>query len=316
MTTATTPRPPGSSGPSSGPETAGRAERADRAPSPTASAAAPDADTPPGALEAAAAEAVLGANPFVGLNLAQAVQAAGRLLTRLGVKPKVVARHTARLAAELARVLVGRSSVAPAKGDKRWSDPAWQENPAYRRLQQAYLAICQELDRAIDDAGLDVKSDLRGRFAMAIVTEALAPTNTVINPSALKRAFDTGGASIWRGAKHFVSDLRHNGGMPTTVDRSPFVVGETVARTPGAVVFRNEVLELVQYSPTTERVREVPLVYLPPQINKFYILELAPGRSLIEYMVGQGFTWFTVCWCNPGKQHADLVLFTYAGAIL
>jgi polyhydroxyalkanoate synthase len=269
-----------------------------------------------GALEAVAVEAVLGANPFVGLNARQVVAAAGRLLTRLGLRPRLVARHTARLAKDLALVMAGRSDIAPAKGDKRWADPAWQENPAYRRLQQTYLAVCAILDRAIADAGLDVKSDQRGRFAMGIVTEALAPTNTPINPSAIKRAFDTGGLSVLRGAKHLASDLWSNGGMPRTVDTRPFVVGETVARTPGAVVFRNEVLELIQYTPTTERVGSVPLLYVPPQINKYYILDLAPGRSLVEHMVGEGVTWFTVSWRNPGKEHSSWDLSTYAGALL
>ena len=300
MTTATTPRP---APPAPAPEAASSAARS-------------GADVPDGALEAAAAEAVLGANPFVGLNPRQVVEAAGRLLTRLGLRPRVVAKHTARLAAELARIVLGRSDVAPAKGDKRWSDPAWQENPAYRRVQQIYLAVCQEIDRAIDDAGLDVKSDMRGRFAVGILTEALAPTNTLLNPAALKRAFDTGGGSLVNGAKHLIRDLRTNGGMPSTVDRSPFVVGETVARTPGQVIFRSEVLELIQYQPTTERVREVPLVYVPPQINKFYILDLAPGRSLIEYVVGQGVQFFTISWRNPGPEQADWDLDTYARAVI
>jgi polyhydroxyalkanoate synthase len=269
-----------------------------------------------GALEAVAVEAVLGANPFVGLSARQVVAAAGRLLTRLGLRPRLVARHTARLAKDLALVLAGRSDIAPARGDKRWADPAWQENPAYRRLQQTYLAVCATLDRAIADAGLDVKSDQRGRFAMGIVTEALAPTNTPINPSAIKRAFDTGGLSAVRGARHLAADLWSNGGMPRTVDSRPFVVGETVARTPGAVVFRNEVLELIQYAPTTQRVGSVPLLYVPPQINKYYILDLAPGRSLVEHMVGEGVTWFTVSWRNPGKEHSSWDLSTYAGALL
>ncbi len=275
-----------------------------------------DAGTGLGALEAVAVEAVLGANPFVGLSPRQVVAAASRLLTRLGLRPKVVARHSARLARDLAVVVAGRSDIAPAKGDKRWTDPAWQENPVYRRVQQTYLAVCATLDRAIADAGLDVKSDMRGRFAMGIVTEALAPTNTLLNPSAVKRAFDTGGLSLLRGARHFVSDLRHNGGMPRTVDTRPFVVGKTLATTPGAVVFRNDVLELIQYTPVTERVSDVPVVYLPPQINKYYILDLAPGRSLVEHMVGRGVTWFTVSWRNPGKEHASWDLSTYAGAVL
>ena len=273
-------------------------------------------DGSPGSLEAVAVEAVLGANPFVSLSPPQIVLAAGRLLTRLGLRPRVVAKHTAQLARELAIVVAGRSDLAPAKGDKRWSDPAWQLNPLYRRLQQTYLAVCATVDQAITDADLDIKSDLRGRFAMGIVTEALAPTNSLANPAALKRAFDTGGASLVKGARALVSDLRHNGGMPSTVDRRSFVVGETVARTPGAVVFHNEVLELIQYTPTTPQVHGTPVIYVPPQINKFYILDLAEGRSLTEYGVAQGIPWFTVSWRNPTKEQSDWDLSTYAGALI
>jgi polyhydroxyalkanoate synthase subunit PhaC len=290
-----------------------RATAPDTGPAPSAGTGA-DADA--SALEAVAAEAVLGANPFVSLTAAQIVAAAGRLLTRLGLKPRAVARQLGLLAKDLATVAAGRSELAPAKGDKRWADPAWQENPIYRRWQQAYLAVCAAVDRAIEEADLDVKSDMRGRFAMGLITEAVAPTNNLLHPSVLKRAFDTGGGSLVRGARHLVSDLRHNGGMPSTVDRRPFVVGETVARTPGQVVFRNEVLELIQYEPSTETVAAVPLVYIPPQINKYYVLDLAPGRSLLEYAVGQGVTVFTVSWRNPGKDQAHWDLDTYAGALL
>lgn len=275
-----------------------------------------DAEPSEDSLEAVAVEAILGANPFVGLSSQQVLAAAGRLLTRLGLRPRVVVRHTAQLAKALALVAAGRSDIVPAKGDKRWVDPTWRENPAYRRAQQTYLAICAAIDRAIGEADLDVKSDLRGRFAVGIVTEALAPTNSLLHPAAVKRAFETGGRSVLRGGAHFVTDLRRNGGMPRTVDRRPFVVGETLARTPGAVVFRNEVMELLSYTPTTERVGVVPLVYVPPQINKYYILDLAPGRSLTEYMIGQGVTWFTVSWRNPTRQQASWDLSTYAGALL
>lgn len=267
-------------------------------------------------LEETAVEAVLGANPFVGLNTRQVVSAAGRLLARSGLHPRAVAAVTARLAKDLVLVTAGRSDIAPKKGDKRWSDPAWEENPVYRRVQQTYLAVCRAVDAAVDAADLDVKSDLRGRFAMGILTEALAPTNTPLNPSVLKRAFDTAGLSLLTGARHAAGDLVRNGGMPSTVDSRPFVVGKTVACTPGEVVFRNDVLELLQYDATTERVSEVPLLYVPPQINKYYVLDLAPGRSLVEYAVSQGVTFFTVSWRNPTPAQADWDLSTYGAAIL
>jgi polyhydroxyalkanoate synthase subunit PhaC len=273
-------------------------------------------DGPPAPLEEVAAEAVLGANPFVGLSVPQVVAAAGRVLTRLGLRPRVVARSLGLLARDLVQVAAGRSELVPARNDKRWSDPAWRDNAVYRRMQQTYLAVTTAVDRAITESGLDVKSELRGRFALGIITEALAPTNNPLQPAVLKQVIDTGGGSLVAGVRHLVSDLRHNGGMPSTVDRRPFVVGETLGATPGQVVFRNEVLELLRYAPATETVHEVPLVYVPPQINKFYVLDLAPGRSLVEYAVGQGIPWFTVSWRNPGPEHADWDLDTYTGALL
>lgn len=261
-------------------------------------------------------DALLAANPFVGLNLQQIVSAFGRVLLRLGLRPRVVARRTANLAKQLALVLAGREVVAPPRSDKRWADPAWRENPAYRRLQQAYLAVAAELDRAITDAGLDTKSEARGKFAAAIIVEGLAPSNSPINPSVLKRAFDTGGGSLLTGLRHAVSDIRGNHGMPRTVDRRPFVVGESIAVTPGAVVHRSPVLELVQYAPTTEQVHEVPVVYVPPQINKYYVLDLAPGRSFVENALGAGLQFFAVSYANPGPSRRDWGLDAYVEAIL
>jgi polyhydroxyalkanoate synthase len=267
-------------------------------------------------VEAPALDAMLGANPFVGLSTRQVAAAAGRLLSRLGLRPRVVLRQTGLLTRDLVKVAAGRGERPPARGDKRWSDPAWQGNPVYWRVQQTYLAVCATVDRAIDEADLEVKSDLRGRFAAAMITEALAPSNSLLNPAVLKRAFETGGFSLLRGARNAVSDLRHNGGMPSTADRRPFVAGSTVAQTPGSVVFRNEVLELLQYAATTATVHEIPLVYVPPQINKYYILDLARNRSLTEYAVSRGTTFFTVSWRNPGKEQAGWDLSTYAGALL
>ncbi len=261
-------------------------------------------------------DALLAANPFVGLNLGQIVSAFGRVLIRLGLRPTVVARRSAALAADLAKVLAGREVVTPARGDKRWADAAWRENFAYRRLQQAYLAVSAALDQAIEEAGLDAKSEARGKFATAIIVEGLAPSNTPLNPSVVKRAFDTGGRSLLTGIRHAVSDIRGNHGMPRTVDRRPFVAGETIAVTPGAVVHRSPVLELIQYTPTTGRVREIPVVYVPPQINKYYVLDLAPGRSFVENALANGLQFFAVSYANPGKERRDLGLDAYVEAIL
>lgn len=148
------------------------------------------------------------------------------------------------------------------------------------------------MDRAAD---LGWERQERARFLGSIVTGALAPTNTLAeNPKALKRALETGGASAVRGLRNLARDAATNGAMPRMVDTSQFRVGENLACTSGAVVFRDEMFEILQYAPTTPTVRQRPLVIVPPQLNRYFILDLAPGRSLVEYAVGQGIETFMV----------------------
>jgi polyhydroxyalkanoate synthase len=149
------------------------------------------------------------------------------------------------------------------------------------------------------------------------VTSALAPTNTLLgNPAAVKRAFDTGGRSVVRGVGHMLHDLRRNGGMPRQVDRSAFTVGKDLGVTPGSVVYRDDVIEVIQYEPSTPEVRQRPLVIVPPPIGRFYFLDLRPGRSFVEYAVSRGLSVFMISWRNPTKEQADWGLDTYAGAVL
>lgn len=239
-------------------------------------------------------------------------------VARVAATVPVVAAAGTRLVGELAGVAVGCSGMEPAKGDRRFSDPTWSDNPGYHRLMQAYLAGCRAVGEVVEGADLsDWRSRERARFAAAVLTSTLAPTNTLTgNPAALKRAFETGGASLGRGARTLLSDLRHNGGMPRQVDRNAFVVGQDLAVTPGAVVYRDDVLELLQYRPASDRVRRTPVVVVPPQINKFYFMDLAPGRSLIEYAVSRGQQVYAISWRNPTREHRDWNLDTYGASIL
>jgi polyhydroxyalkanoate synthase len=208
---------------------------------------------------------------------------------------------------------MGRSHVEFKKADQRFADPTWRENPAYRRLGQSYRAWEDAMQRLVDRADVDDATAARARLAATILTSAAAPTNTVLgNPAVLKRAFETGGRSLMRGARNLVRDLRANGGMPSQVDRRPFKVGENLAATPGSVVFRNEVCEVMQYTPTTEQVRERPVLMIPPQINKYYFMDLAPGRSFIEYAISRGLQFFCISWRNPTGEQRDWDLDTYA----
>jgi poly[(R)-3-hydroxyalkanoate] polymerase subunit PhaC len=258
---------------------------------------------------------VLGANPLVGLTRAQIAAAIARLARHLATDPALVLATGLRAGGDLVDVAVGRSAAQPAKGDKRFSHPAWAQNPIFRRLMQAYVVDVAAVMRLVDEVDLDVKSRERARFAVTLLVEALAPTNTLAgNPSALAKAAETRGQSLLTGLRHLAGDIRRNGGMPSTVDTRPFRVGENVAATPGQVVHRTEVFELLQYAPQTETVTARPLVAIPPQINKYYITDIAPGRSLVEHMVQSGIPYFAISWRNPTAAQRDWNLDTYVAA--
>jgi polyhydroxyalkanoate synthase subunit PhaC len=231
--------------------------------------------------------------------------------------PRNVARRVGGFVRELGRVTAGDAEIKPPRGDRRFADPAWQENPIFRRVMQAYLATGSALDGLIRDADLDIQTERRVRFPVENVYDALAPTNFVwSNPAAIKAAVSTRGASFVRGAGHLASDVRTPPRLPAMVDTSEFEVGVNLATTKGAVILREEPFELIQYAPQTEEVRSVPLVLVPPMINKFYIADLAPGRSLLEYLVKQGQQVFVISWRNPEAEHGSWGLDTYAEAIL
>jgi len=226
-------------------------------------------------------------------------------------------RESLALAAELARIAGGGSEITPDRKDWRFADPAWSQNPAYRRVAQSYLAGCAFLDAMVDDLGKDGRPTDKARFLLNIMSSAAAPTNTLAgNPAALKRAFETGGGSLRRGASNWWRDLRHNGGMPATVDRSAFAVGRDLAVTAGAVVDRDARGEVIQYQSATQTVRRRPVLVVPPPIGRFYFLDLRPGRSFVEYAVSRGLQVFMLSWRNPGPEQADWDLDDYAQRVL
>jgi len=234
-------------------------------------------------------------------------------------RPRAVAHEAVTLGRDLVSILRGTDRIAPSPKDKRFADPAWTQNPLYRRIGQGYLALGASLTRLVDEyeaAGADWHDVERARFSINALVSGLAPTNTLPgNPAALKRAFDTGGRSLLRGLGNLVHDVRHNGGLPTQTDRSAFTVGQDLGVTPGRVVYRDDVLELIQYTPTTKQVLERPLVIVPPPIGRFYFLDLRPGRSFVEYAVSQGLTTLMISWRNPTPEQADWNLDTYADGV-
>src|SRR6266568_4216164 len=242
---------------------------------------------------------------------------AAKFAAGLARRPRTTGRCLRSLAAELVRIGAGTSVLAASKRDRRFTDPAWTQNPLLRRLAQAYLAAGQAADQLAGEAGLDWRDEKRVRFGLENLVEALSPSNVpLVNPASAKAAIDTGGRSLLRGGFSLLRDLATPPRIPEMVDKSSFEVGGNVAVTPGAVVARTEVFELIQYRPQTEQVREVPLLLVPPTINKYYALDLAPGRSLAEYLVQNGQQMFVISWRNPDARHAGWGLDTYVEAVL
>ena len=240
-----------------------------------------------------------------------------RLAAALAARPRLVAGRGRQLLGELGRITVGTSQVQPSRRDRRFADPGWAGNPLLRRTMQAYLAAAQAAEGVVAGAGLDEADSERVGFVLTNLVDALAPSNNpLLNPAAAKAAIDTGGGSVLAGLRNFVGDMAAPPRVPTMVEPDAFEVGVDLAVTPGSVVLRTPEFELIQYRPSTATVRQVPMVIVPPVINKFYVMDLAPGRSMVEYLVGRGLQVFMMSWRNPDARHAKWDLDTYGQAIL
>ncbi|MGO9559726.1 MAG: PHA/PHB synthase family protein [Acidimicrobiales bacterium] len=246
----------------------------------------------------AAAAAALAKNP--------AAAAAANARSAIGLVAAAQAAVVRAMGGEMA------GPLSPATGDKRFADPAYADNPLYFLLEQQYLLSAQLVTELMDVAALEGAADSKARFAAKFIVDALAPTNTFAgNPAAVRQALATRGKSVARGAKNMLDDVRNNGGWPSQVDSSGFEVGVNMAATPGAVVYRSDLIELIQYEPQVKRVHSVPLLFCPPWINKYYIMDLAPGKSLIEWAVKHGHTCFAISYRNPDASMRDLSFADY-----
>ena len=265
---------------------------------------------------AGGADANLGPSPFVGFG-PNDIQAGLQMVAEQALRqPWLVLEQQAAFTRDLLLIWSGQSELAPESGDKRFQDSVWQSNPFYRATLQTYLAWGKSLQAFVNNSALDHQNRERARFVVSQLIDALSPTNTLAgNPAALKKLLETGGRSLVRGVSNWLGDVAHNGGMPAMVDKAPFQVGKNIGVSPGAVVFRSEVLELIQYAPQGEQVYGRPLVIVPPQVNKFYVMDLGPGRSLIEHQIKRGVQLFMISWRNPTKEHRDWGLQTYMQAI-
>jgi polyhydroxyalkanoate synthase len=202
-------------------------------------------------------------------------------------------------------------AAAANTGDKRFAAPEWQSNPAYRTLKDIYLLASDWLLRQTSEAD-DLSPAERQRldFHLRQFVDAMSPTLMLVsNPVALRRAIETGGASLADGARNLMRDLKD--GKLSMVDTTAFEPGRNLALTPGKVVFRNKLIELIQYTPSTDTVRQVPLMIIPPWINKYYIMDMQPKNSLVRFLVGQGFTVFMLSWRNPDASMEDTTIEDY-----
>ena len=270
----------------------------------------------PEKIGAKAAETTTAVNGLVGFRRSEVIKSFGLMAGYAAKQPKPFAKHIANYVAEMIEVAKGTSELAPDRKDRRFRDESWQKNPLYKRGMQSWLAMKKELNGWIDDSRMHPADQARARFVTSLLVDALAPTNTLLgNPSAMKMLVHTKGQSLVKGLQNAYHDLTKNGGMPSQVDGRPFKVGENLATSPGAVIFKNEMIEVIQYAPQTDQVYKVPLMVIPPQINKFYATDLAPDKSMVRFLSKMGYQVFAVSWRNPTRQHAHWGLEAYVEAL-
>jgi polyhydroxyalkanoate synthase len=202
------------------------------------------------------------------------------------------------------------SGIALAQGDKRFKDASWREQPYYDLLKQSYLLGSRQLHEFVDRAQVDDKTRLQLRFYARQFIDAMSPSNfPATNPEVIRKAIETRAASLTDGMKNLIDDLQK--GRITRVDESAFEVGRNLATTPGAVIFENELIQLIQYSPQTGEVEKTPLLFVPPCINKYYLLDLGAGNSLVEYAVAQGHQVFLISWRSAVPETGHLTWDDY-----
>ncbi|MFT4101961.1 MAG: alpha/beta fold hydrolase [Burkholderiaceae bacterium] len=260
---------------------------------------------------------MLGPNPFIGLRPETFLEAYRDLLEQATLYPTLAMEETAALVRELMAVYAGSSILAPEAGDKRFTGDVWRDNPFYRITLQSYLAWSTSLRNFIDRSSLEADNKARAHFVFSSLTDAFAPTNTLLgNPDALKKTIETRGENLLAGFRNYISDLVKNDGLPSQVDKAAFKVGGNLAVSPGEVVFRSPILELIQYAPATKTVHARPHLFVAPEVNKFYVFDLAPGKSMIEYLLDSGFQVFAISWRNPKAEHRDWGMDAYVTDLL
>lgn len=266
-------------------------------------------------LEHEAAQSTTALGPLVGLAREDFVGAIALLLRETARDPTRTFRHMQTLGEDVVKILSGQSELAPDPKDKRFMDPAWRYNPFFRAGAQYYLAVQKGMKHWLEELQLDELERDRANFISNIIIDSLSPTNTLAgNPAAQKRVIDSGGLSLVKGLKNAYNDLINNQGMVSQVDKKPFRLGENIASSKGSVIYRDAMMELIQYAPTTDQVYAIPQLTIPPQINKMYINDLSPEKSVVKWQVDNGIQCFVISWKNPSKDEGHWGMDDYVGA--
>ncbi|MEM9699315.1 MAG: alpha/beta fold hydrolase [Pseudomonadota bacterium] len=263
-----------------------------------------------------AAENTLALNPLVSLRAEDMFGAGTNLMRAMAAQPTAIMEQWMAFAKDAGSILSGTSEIAPDPKDRRFADSGWQNNPFAKGMMQAYLSWADKVTKTVEELDLPDKDAARARLATSVFIDTMAPSNNFfINPTALKTFFETGVKRAVNGIQNLVKDIAENDGLPSSVDTSKFQVGQNLAVTPGDVVFRNEVIELVTYRPTTDKVYRRPLFIVPPQINKYYSVDMSPGKSMIEFLLANGIQPYCISWRNPTAEHRDWGMATYIEAL-
>lgn len=266
-------------------------------------------------LEDEAAQYTSALGPLIGLTREDIFGAVAVMLRETASDPQRLMKHSQSMGEDMIKIMTGKSELAPNPKDKRFQDPAWQYNPFMRAGMQYYLAVQKGAAHWLEDLELDELEKDRARFISNIIIDSLAPTNTLIgNPTAQKMAITSGGLSLVKGLKNAYEDMVHNKGMVSQVDKKPFKLGENVATSKGSVVLRTEMMELIHYAPTTDQVYEIPQLTIPPQINKMYINDLSPEKSVVKYQLDNGIQTFVISWKNPSKDQGHWDMADYVNS--
>lgn len=252
---------------------------------------------------------------LLGVDRQSISQAWQQLFNQMSRQPALVMQAHMRFQAELARIWFSNADME-LPDDPRFQDPEWEKNPIFKRMRQSYVAWSRALDDWLGSSELTGIDRQRAEFLMDAAKDTFAPVNTPFSPEPIRKAVETKGRSLVKGFRHFYDDLKHNHGYPAVADRKAFELGRDVAATPGKVVFRNQLFELIQYAPTTLKVHKKPLLYVFSQVNRYYLGDLTPERSLFKQLVDNGVQVFAVSWKNPARTDADWSLGTYAQGVV